>query len=46
MNWNGLKKCMICEKKMSYIPIGQQWKVHSIKNNCTPVFYHEGCVND
>lgn len=45
VTWKGLKKCLICEKKMTYIPIGQQWKIHLIENNCTPVFYHKGCVN-
>ena len=40
-NWaNRKKECLICEKPLYYIPLGQRWKV----NNISPVFYHEKCV--
>lgn len=33
------KQCLICEKPLNYIPVGQRWKIC----NKQPVFYHESC---
>ena len=33
------KVCLICEKPLTYIPVGQRWKIH----NPQPHFCHEGC---
>lgn len=39
-----MRKCLICEKEITYIPIGQRWKYDVIRQGGKPVFYHERCA--